>query len=154
MTGSHSTIGNSVSSAEEFLTQELGSTSEKLIQIEQQISNFKNDNALSLPDLYPATIRELQEIRGQMERAKDNIADLQRNIDATTTDLAITNPDALLMSDDLVASYCWHYSLSWGLAWQQRRLLLACCFVILSGSEMSCLPWSRVAAWCKCRGLG
>ena len=100
LTGSRSTIGDSVSSAEEFLTAELQTTSEKLIQTEQQISNFKNSNALSLPELYPATIRELEAIRGQIERTSDNIADLQRNIDTTTTDLAITNPDALLMSDD------------------------------------------------------
>ena len=98
--GSRSTVGDSISTAEQFLTEELKTTSEKLVQIEQQISSFKNDNALSLPELYPATIRDLEEISGQIQRTKDNIADLQRSIDATSTDLAITNPDALLISDD------------------------------------------------------
>ena len=93
-------IGESVSSAETFLAQEVESTLEKLVEIGQQISDFKNSNSLSLPELYPVTISELQDIDNQIERAKDNIADLQRNIDATTTDLAVTNPDALLVSDD------------------------------------------------------
>ena len=94
------TIGASVSSAEVFLTQELENTSEKLLEIGQQVSNFKNNNALSLPELYSVTIRQLQDVNDQIERTEDNINDLQRNIDATTTDLAVTSPDALLMSED------------------------------------------------------
>ena len=100
LTGSRSTTGTSVSTAEKFLTEELETTSAKLIEIEQKISNYKNNNALSLPELYPATIRELQNLSTQVDRKLDNIADLQRNIDATTSDLAITSPDALLVSDD------------------------------------------------------
>ncbi len=97
---SRSTTGDTVNSAENFLTQELEITSKKLIEIEQKISSFKNNNALSLPELYPVTIRELQDISDQIERTKSNVADLQRSVGATTTDLAITNPDALLVSDD------------------------------------------------------
>ena len=100
LTGSRSTTGTSVSTAEKFLTEELETTSAKLIEIEKKISNYKNNNALSLPELYPATIRELQNLSTQVDRKLDNIADLQRNIDATTSDLAITSPDALLVSDD------------------------------------------------------
>ena len=100
LAGSRFTTGSSESTAEKFLTQELKVTSEKLIEIEQKISDYKNNNALSLPELYPATIRELQDISVQMDRTKNNIADLQRSIDSTTTDLAITSPDALLVSDD------------------------------------------------------
>lgn len=100
LAGSRSTSSNSVNSAEIFLTQELEITSKKLIEIEQKISSFKNNNALSLPELYPSTIRELQDVSDQIERTKSNVADLQRSVGAATTNLAITNPDALLVSDD------------------------------------------------------
>ncbi len=97
---SRSTTGDSASSAENFLTQELEITSKKLVEIEQNISSFKNSNALSLPELYPTAIRELQDISDQIERTKSNVADLQRSVGAATTNLAITSPDALLVSDD------------------------------------------------------
>ncbi len=100
LSGSRFTTGSSESTAAKFLTQELEITLEKLTEIEQEISAYKNNNAFSLPELYPATIRELQNISDQIDRKKDNIADLQRTIDATITDLAITSPDALLVSDD------------------------------------------------------
>ena len=100
LAGSRSTDGSTESSAELFLTQELENTEKRLVEIERQVSNFKNKNALSLPELYPITIRKMQDTDSQIERTKDNIKYLQRDIDTTSADLAITNPNALLMSED------------------------------------------------------
>ncbi len=99
--GGARTIANpAASQTEEFLSKEIDASSQRLIGIGSRVAVFKKSNAFYLPELYPVAIRQLDELSTQIQRSKEDIQDLERDRAANGTDLAITNADALLFSDD------------------------------------------------------
>lgn len=90
----------SANQTQEFLTRELENSSQKLAEIGGQVAEFKNQNALYLPELHTVTVRQLDELVGQIQRSREDLADLRRGRAANDIDLAVTSPDALLFSTD------------------------------------------------------
>lgn len=90
----------SANQTQAFLARELEESSQRLAQIGGQIAEFKNQNAPYLPELQTNTVRQLDELVGQIQRSRDDLVDLRRGKVANSVDLAITSPDALLFSDD------------------------------------------------------
>lgn len=86
--------------ASAFLTQQLDASLNELSEIESRIAEFKEQNSIYLPELYPVAIRQLFELNSQIERSREDITELRRDIAANDTDLAIASPEALLFSDD------------------------------------------------------
>jgi len=85
---------------EAFLARELDNASQQLTSMGQQIADFKNKNALYLPELHVVAVRQLDELATQILRSKQDITELRRVSAANSSDLAVTNPDALLFSPD------------------------------------------------------
>lgn len=86
--------------AQAFLVREVDASSARLADIEGRIAEFKNGNALYLPELYPVVVRQLDELTAQIERSREDIAQARRDRASNVADLALTSPEALLFSED------------------------------------------------------
>ena len=86
--------------ARTFLARELDDSSARLADVEGRIADFKNENALYLPELYPVVVRQLDELTAQIERSREDIGQARRDRASSAADLALTSPEALLFSTD------------------------------------------------------
>ena len=85
---------------EAFLSSELRTSLDRLAGIGERIADFKNRNSLYLPALYPVAVRRLDELDAQIERGRQDLAQLRRDRGTTVADLAMSSPEALMFSND------------------------------------------------------
>lgn len=98
--GMRAIAGADATQTEAFLEEELDASSRQLVISESRITEFKNENALTLPELYPVAVRQLDELAAQIERSRKDIVQSRRDRSSNIADLAVTSPEALLISTD------------------------------------------------------
>lgn len=83
-----------------FLAKQHGVALERLSTVRGEIAEFKNENALYLPELQPLAIRRYSELEEQYARTEDNIAQLNRDLDDVRGELSTTSLDAFVLRAD------------------------------------------------------
>jgi len=98
--GIRSKANPNANQTESFLSKQLEASSLRLANIGVSIADFKNENAMYLPDLYPVTVRQFDEVSTRIERSRENIDSLQRERATALAELATSSPEALMFSPD------------------------------------------------------
>lgn len=93
-------LGTVATETDAFLTRQLEQSGERLAEIERRIADYKNRNALYLPELYAIAVRQLDDLDSRRDQAEASIAQLRRDRAGVSSDLALSNPDALMFSED------------------------------------------------------
>lgn len=84
----------------EALTSETAKLSKELTAAEKKVAQFKEANALYLPELRPAAIRRLDDLESQRQRAEETRSRLLRDAATNRTLIATAAPDAILYGTD------------------------------------------------------
>ena len=79
-----------------FLTEQYQVALDKLTEANDAVTQFKNENALALPEVQPLRIRRFEEIASQTLRIEENISRLRRDLSDVRGELATTSADALV----------------------------------------------------------
>ena len=84
----------------EFLTEQSERALEKLNETKASVANYKNENALFVPEVHPLTIRRYEEIESLSSRIEENVARLRRDLSDVRGALATTSADAFVLAAD------------------------------------------------------
>ncbi|MFK7886531.1 MAG: GumC family protein [Gammaproteobacteria bacterium] len=84
----------------EFLSEQRERAFEKLSVAKGAVAEFKNENALFVPEVHPLTIRRYEEIESQTSRIDENLARLRRDLSDVRGALATTSADAFVLAAD------------------------------------------------------
>ncbi len=83
-----------------FLDAEYTRALAKLNQSREALADFKNQNALYLPEVHAIAVRRYEDLQQQANRAAENAARLRRDLDNIRGELATASVDAFVLTSD------------------------------------------------------
>ncbi len=83
-----------------YLERQLDKVGKQILEIDEQMASYKNENALSTPELHPILLSRYNELQLRIDQAGKLLSDLKRRENEVRADLATTNNEAFLYAAD------------------------------------------------------
>lgn len=83
-----------------YLERQLENVGKQILEIDEQIASYKNEHALSTPELHPVLLTRYNELQLRIDQNNKLLSELKRREGEVQADLTTTNNDAFLYAAD------------------------------------------------------
>ncbi len=83
-----------------YLKKQLDLVGQQILEIDEEIASYKNEHALSSPELHPVLLSRYNELQLKIDQSNKLLSDLKRRESEIRADLATTNNQAFLYAAD------------------------------------------------------
>ncbi len=83
-----------------YLQRQLENVGKQMLAIDEQIASYKNEHALSTPELHPVLLSRYNELQLRIDQSEKLLSELKRREGEVRADLSTTSNDAFLYASD------------------------------------------------------